>query len=149
MTDPVISHSTTRVRTASSGSATGRVRATAARASARLAAWPPTATGNGAGCARTLATRAWAAAEAGAPRTPTLISQVPWPRSAGGVTPSTPLMPRRSLAKAPTAGAALAGAVTAMVSGLVPAPGKSRAIVSETTRELWLEGSTPASMPVQ
>ncbi len=36
-----------------------------------------------------------------------------------------------------------------MVSGLVPAPGKSLAIVSETTRELWLEGSTPASMPVQ
>ncbi len=98
VTDPVISHKTSRVSAASSGSATGRVRTTAACWSARLAACPPTATGNRAGWVRAAATRDWADAEAAAPRTPTLICQVPWPRSAGGVTLSTPPRPLSSLA---------------------------------------------------
>jgi hypothetical protein len=39
--------------------------------------------------------------------------------------------------------------VTATTSGLVPATGKSLAIASATTRELWLVGRTVASIPVQ
>jgi hypothetical protein len=77
ITEPVSSHSTSRVTTTRIARASGRVAAIDAPWSAKSAAAPPTSTGTGAGRARTASTACCPAGEIGSAGLASLISHVP------------------------------------------------------------------------
>ncbi len=145
-TESVISHRTTNVSSASAPIASGRCDPIASCWSTKVAAGPVTSAVNGAGVARIASTTRWAVAPAGSPETAAFSCQVSAPSQCGGVTRVTPARRATWAAKAPTAGACERGARIATVTGDWPAPAKSRASASATTRALWPCGITALSL---